>query len=168
MSTPALAAYHSARTLTSRPSSGYNTRVNDTALLHFELTEGWLCAQAVPQAYAPATARAVFGDLATALRAQPAPAILLDARAVSGNPSVTERFLLATHVAGLRIHLGVPLAIVAHEPLVHPRRFGQVVARARGLDVGVFTDLDEATGWLAGRRHPHHRRAHATGPTPGR
>jgi len=40
------------------------------------------------------------------------------------------------------------VATVAQAEFVDPRKFGEQVARNRGVNVRVFTDLDEAQRWL--------------------
>ncbi|HEV8398412.1 MAG TPA: hypothetical protein VGQ18_01115 [Gemmatimonadales bacterium] len=77
----------------------------------------------------------------------PARAMLLDLREVTGaRMSDMDRYDLG--VLAARDSVGAPIAMVGPETLVDPRRFGEVVARNRGLNVRVFTDMDEATAWL--------------------
>lgn len=99
--------------------------------------------------YSVAAGRSLFSAIARDQRARPARAILVDARAVTGPMTVTQRFLLGVHVAALRLR--VPLALVAAPDLIDPGRFGQLVARSRGLDTRTFSDFDEAAAWLEGR-----------------
>jgi hypothetical protein len=42
----------------------------------------------------------------------------------------------------------IPYALVAHPSMVDPRRFGELVARNRGMNGRVFTDRTEAGRWL--------------------
>lgn len=77
----------------------------------------------------------------------PARAMLLDLREITGaRMSDMDRYDIG--VLAARESVGAPIAFVASEALVDPRRFGEVVARNRGLNVRVFTDMDEATAWL--------------------
>jgi hypothetical protein len=76
---------------------------------------------------------------------------LIDVRGVSGRiPTILDRFDMGVHIAEL--HLGhkprVRLAILGHEPMIHPDRFGEIVARNRGADARVFTIEAEALDWL--------------------
>ena len=42
------------------------------------------------------------------------------------------------------------VALVSNEPMIHPQRFGEVIAKSRGAQARVFTDLDEAMAWISG------------------
>jgi hypothetical protein len=42
----------------------------------------------------------------------------------------------------------IRMAIVGSEPLIDRERFGEIVARNRGVPLKVTTDLDEALRWL--------------------
>jgi hypothetical protein len=78
-------------------------------------------------------------------------AVLIDGRDVKGVPPTTlERYTFGVHVAELQLDKGrcIRLAVVANEPIVDPRRFGETVARNRGATIRVFTDIDEAIAWL--------------------
>ncbi len=77
----------------------------------------------------------------------PARAMLLDLREITGaRMSDMDRYDVGVMAA--RESVGAPIALVGSEALVDARRFGEVVARNRGLNVRVFTDMDEATAWL--------------------
>lgn len=86
--------------------------------------------------------------VATAQKTVPAPrAMLVDLREVTSvRMSDMDRYDVG--VLAARESVGAPIAMVASEEFVDPRRFGEVVARNRGLNVRVFTDMDEATTWL--------------------
>jgi len=90
----------------------------------------------------------IHDAIAMAQTALPPPrAMLLDLREITGGRiRDMDRYDLA--VLAARDSVGAPIALVATEALVDPRRFGEVVARNRGLNVRVFTDMDEATAWL--------------------
>ena len=66
-------------------------------------------------------------------------------------PSVMERFEMGVYVAELCRHFGKPVSIsfAAEIPIVDPKRFGETVARNRGANGKVFTDLVEAKEWLS-------------------
>lgn len=77
----------------------------------------------------------------------PARAMLVDLREVTdARLSDIDRYDVG--VLAARGSVGAPVAVVASETFVDPRRFGEVVARNRGLNVRVFTDMDEAMAWL--------------------
>jgi len=116
--------------------------------VHFEATPEWLLVRArgtYDFAWLKTFVRQVA---ATAEATVPRPkAILADARELTGAPmSDMERFDIGVLTA--REMVGVAIALVAAPALVDPRRFGELVARNRGANVRVFTDLDEATAWL--------------------
>jgi len=65
-------------------------------------------------------------------------------------PSTLERFNLGEYVADLCWQFKRPIwiALAAHIPIVDHERFGETVARNRGANGKVFTDLEEAKAWL--------------------
>jgi hypothetical protein len=83
-------------------------------------------------------------------------AILLDVRGVSGRvPSIIDRFEMGVRIARryLEADPRIRLAVLGHEPMIHPDRFGELVARNRGADARVFTDQAEALAWLQRATH---------------
>ena len=81
-------------------------------------------------------------------------AILVDVRAITGRiPSILDRFEMGVRIARhyLETDPRIRLAVVGHEPMIHPDRFGELVARNRGADARVFTDGTEALDWLLRR-----------------
>jgi hypothetical protein len=82
------------------------------------------------------------------------PAVLVDFRAVTGRePTLAERYQLAVRVADVQAATKprIYFALLGHEPMIHPERFGEIVARTRGADGGVFTDEAQALDWLLAR-----------------
>jgi hypothetical protein len=81
-------------------------------------------------------------------------AILVDARAITGRiPTILDRFEMGVRFARhyLETDPRIRLAVVGHEPMIHPERFGELVARNRGADARVFTDGTQALDWLLRR-----------------
>ena len=77
--------------------------------------------------------------------------VLVDVRGVSGSiPTILDRFDIGVHIAELHLERKprVRLAVLGHEPMIHPDRFGEIVARNRGADARVFTVESEALEWL--------------------
>jgi len=78
-------------------------------------------------------------------------ALLIDARKVSGRePTMAERYDQAVRVAetqGTQTPR-IRMALLGHEPLIHPERFGEIVATNRGALARVFTDESAALDWL--------------------
>jgi hypothetical protein len=82
-------------------------------------------------------------------------AVLVDVRKISGRvPSIFDRFEFGVHIAKnyRASDPRIRLAVLGHEPMIHPERFGELVARNRGADARVFTDEALALDWLLGRR----------------
>jgi hypothetical protein len=82
------------------------------------------------------------------------PAVLVDVRAVTGRePTMAERYELAVTLADIQAATQprIRFALLGHEPMIHPERFGEIVATTRGADARVFTDESLALGWLLGR-----------------
>lgn len=78
-------------------------------------------------------------------------ALLIDARKVSGRePTMAERYDQAVRVAELQATQTprIRMALLGHEPLIHPERFGEIVATNRGALARVFTDENAALDWL--------------------
>jgi len=78
-------------------------------------------------------------------------AALIDVRQVAGpGPTMSERYDQAVQVAQLQSSITprVRLALLGREPIVHPQRFGEIVATNRGALLRVFTDEALALEWL--------------------
>ena len=81
-------------------------------------------------------------------------AVLLDMRAITGGPpTMSERYELAVAAAEIQASRKprIRMAVLGHEPMVHPERFGEIVAANRGADGRVFTDEALALEWLLGK-----------------
>ena len=79
--------------------------------------------------------------------------VLVDARQVAGGPpTIGERHDHGVHVAKLQSAQAqrIRLALLGHEPMIHPERIGEIVAVSRGALARVFTDLNEAQTWISG------------------
>ena len=79
------------------------------------------------------------------------PEVLVDIRAVTGRePTLAERYQLAVRVADAQAATKprIRFALLGHEPMIHPERFGEIVATTRGADGRVFTDEASALEWL--------------------
>jgi len=87
-----------------------------------------------------------FQAIAGAIKEYSAKAVLVDFRASTGPYTFMDKFELG-EMAGRHLR-SVPVAVIATEDQVDPDRIGKVVARNRGANVEVFTDLVEAQEWL--------------------
>ena len=108
------------------------------------------CTGAYSRAEALRVGEEAYAEAARSNRA----ALLIDVRGVAGRvPTILERFELGTRIARhyLEFDPRIRLAVLGHEPMIHPERFGELVARNRGADARVFTDETEALGWLLER-----------------
>ena len=76
----------------------------------------------------------------------PATAVLMDARGLRAQMDDLDRHELGVTAAQPRI--APPIAFVATEEFVDPRRLGELAARNRGANIRVFTDIDAAREWL--------------------
>jgi len=81
--------------------------------------------------------------------------VLFDGREVNGEPTIIQRFyysdFVARIVARYAAESGNPwpqFAYVLEEPVLDPNRFGEKVARNRGMNMKVFDNLEEAFTWL--------------------
>lgn len=82
------------------------------------------------------------------------PATLVDIRAVGGRePTMAERYELAVRVSDAQAAMKprVRFALLGHEPMIHPERFGEIIATTRGALARAFTDETLAIDWLLGR-----------------
>jgi hypothetical protein len=77
--------------------------------------------------------------------------VLVDVRGINGSiPTILDRFDIGMQIAELHLEQmpRVRLAVLGHEPMIHPDRFGEIVARNRGADARVFAIEAEALDWL--------------------
>ena len=84
-------------------------------------------------------------------------AVLIDVRMVTGRePTLTERYDLGVLVADLQARQSprVRMAVLGNEPMIHPERFGEIIATNRGAVARVFTDEKAALNWLLARPRP--------------
>ena len=81
--------------------------------------------------------------------------VLLDGRRLAGNPKIFERFFYGDFAAkavpdftARGVSSATKFAYVLTIPVLDPERFGETVARNRGMCVKVFENLLDAFGWL--------------------
>jgi hypothetical protein len=77
--------------------------------------------------------------------------VLVDVRGVRGRvPTILDRFDIGVHMAVLHLEHTprIRIALLGDEPMIHPERFGEIVARNRGADARVFTIEADALDWL--------------------
>jgi len=88
----------------------------------------------------------VIEDIGKAMRTTPAAALLVDTLAAFGTVGDLDRYRFG--MATVEQQLTGPIAFVGKEPILDPRRLGEVVARNRGVNVRAFTSEPEARVWL--------------------
>lgn len=78
--------------------------------------------------------------------------ILVDITKVTGNVPFFERFQYAEALAQYKAKHALTevskIALLGKEPLVDKKRFGETVAVNRGVNIKVFTELNDALIWL--------------------
>lgn len=78
--------------------------------------------------------------------------VLFDLRLLKGNMTTYERYDIATYIANLAMQhketSRIQIAVVGNPPLIDPNRFGETVARNRGLNIKVSNEMDEVLEWL--------------------
>jgi hypothetical protein len=99
-----------------------------------------------------AEAKKTFMDMLDAVKQNNVHKVLFDGRDLEGDPQVMERFFygeFAAHSVAAAGLSPVPMfAYVLKPPVADPGRFGEIVARNRGMIVRVFENPDEALTWL--------------------
>lgn len=101
-------------------------------------------------------AKQTFLEILEQVEQHKASKVLIDNRAVGGEPKVIERFYYGEFVAdavnALRSRGWVgetpQFAYVMVEPVLDPMRLGETVALNRGMNVKSFEDESEALDWL--------------------
>ena len=78
--------------------------------------------------------------------------ILVDITKVTGNVPFFDRFQYAEALAQYKSTHALTkvskIALVGREPLIDKNRFGETVAVNRGVNIKVFTELNDALAWL--------------------
>ncbi|MGA2505068.1 MAG: hypothetical protein ABSG01_13335 [Anaerolineales bacterium] len=88
-----------------------------------------------------------FGLLAERCLAAKKSRLLIDTSAVQSVPAFTERFRAGERAVVFGYN-GIKIAMVSTPGQVDPKLLGELVARNRGVNGRVFTDLAAAKRWL--------------------
>jgi hypothetical protein len=124
-------------------------RIRTTVRVHPDYLEV-RCAGLYSRAEAMRVGRQVYAEASRAGR----DAVLVDVRGITGRiPTIFDRFEFGVGIARdyLKFDPRIRLAVLGEEPMIHPERFGELVARNRGADARVFTDEKLARDWLPAR-----------------
>jgi hypothetical protein len=98
-------------------------------------------------------AERTFVEMMNALIQHKVAKVFFDGRAVEGNPEFMERFYYG-EFAAQTVNDYCPreraprFAYVLKEPLLDPRRLGEMIATSRGMDVQAFDNVEQARIWL--------------------
>ena len=102
-----------------------------------------------------AEAQSQFIDTLGSVVKHQAKKVLMDGRAVTGEPRILQRFLYGEFVANAVLDLSArglapapQFAYVLLEPVLDPGRLGQTVALNRGMNVKMFDNERQAEQWL--------------------
>lgn len=120
--------------------------------MHFE--SGLLHVDATGEYDSLEEAKQLFLEMLGAVAQYRAKKVLLDGRTLKGKPEYFERFLYGEFAAKETMRLvkehglAPRFAYVLKEPQSDPRRFGETVARNRGMNLMVFETPEEAFVWL--------------------
>jgi hypothetical protein len=80
--------------------------------------------------------------------------VLVDCLLIVGSPTMFDRYALAEFLAQEVVGYIIAgkivprLAILGREPLVDPNRFGELVARNRGVQTKTVEQMEDAVSWL--------------------
>jgi hypothetical protein len=73
--------------------------------------------------------------------------VLIDTRRADGKVSFVERFLLGERTQIFACY-GLKVVFVDRHERIDPQKFGELVARNRGVNVRIFSDFQVAEEWL--------------------
>ena len=73
--------------------------------------------------------------------------LLIDITGYSVHASITDRFFAGERFQ-IFAHYGIKVAVVGTLEQADPQRFGELVARNRGVNLRTFTDFQAAEKWL--------------------
>ena len=93
----------------------------------------------------------VFDEAIDIARIKGKSAVLVDIEGVTGTPpGIFERYQLGVGAARIQREKTplVTIAVMGREPMIDPRRLGEIVFLNRGGVGKVFTNYDEAVAWL--------------------
>ena len=101
-------------------------------------------------------AQRVFLEILEAVTRHNTAKILLDGRALTGEPSTIQRYLFGAFTAHAVVRYRIEhsasralqFAFVLQEPVLDPQRFGETVAVNRGMWLKVFDNPEDALAWL--------------------
>jgi hypothetical protein len=99
-------------------------------------------------------AKRTFVEVVQAVADHKIKKILVDGREIAGEPEGIERFYYGKYAAEIchehlyKVRLVPRFAYVLTPPVLDRGRFGETVARNRGMIVKVFEDVDDALEWL--------------------
>jgi hypothetical protein len=123
--------------------SGRRNMSEDVRLIE---KEGYLHFEFAAEFSIPAAKRAVDEMVNTCMKRN-CTRVLFDCRRMTGPLSTMDRFDVAQY-GSEKIERSIRIAMLGREDQVLPDKFFENVAVNRGMDLKLFTDIDEAVGWL--------------------
>jgi hypothetical protein len=97
--------------------------------------------------FTPAGAKESIDAMVSACAREGSSKVLFDCRPMTGDMTVSDRFETGAY-GGLKIPGGVKIAMLGRGDQISPDNFFETVARNRGVNVTVFTEIDAALEWL--------------------
>lgn len=97
--------------------------------------------------FSPAGAQESIDAMVNACASEGCPKVLFDCRPMTGDLTVSDRFETGTYGAS-KIPGHVKIAMLGREDQISADNFFETVARNRGVNVTVFTEIDAALAWL--------------------
>jgi hypothetical protein len=100
-------------------------------------------------------AKRTFVEMLEAVALHKTKKVLFDGRELTGKPEIMERFYYGefaaetvANFADRGVSPATRFAYVLKEPVLDPRRIGEIVATNRGMFVKAFDSLEDALEWL--------------------
>jgi hypothetical protein len=124
-------------------------------ILKIALESGFLRVSATGS-FSLVEAKRTFIEMLEAVAQNKVEKVLFDGRGLAGKPETMERFFYGDefvartvwYFAELGVSRATKYAYVLRAPVIDPGRFGETVARNRGMDVMAFDNPEEALEWL--------------------
>lgn len=81
---------------------------------------------------------------------------LIDCRGINGSFSTADRYAHTDYLAEIVLKAidadqleNLNLSVIAHPPILDPHRFGETIARNRGVDIRCTESVPEALSWIS-------------------
>ena len=117
--------------------------------LKFEPHEGFLHCKASGE-FSSDDACLVIRDVLAESAERGTTRVLVDCLQMRGSPTVAERYAVSEFIASEMFELNrfPRVVVLGKEPLIDPKRFGELVARNRGVQTKTVEQMEDAVKWL--------------------